>query len=163
MGFRFWVAADMLAQCSLIGQGCPGHHYCPHCDAHKENRHLPFELFKVKHPTNFWKLANDSDTMVETLWAINTGEDLGTKGRQPWKLTDEGLMACTLPCSDPDLARAAKPTSQAQGAAAPPAPAIPAQPQAASIGGGDLRQAKGRKGRKTVATCLLYTSDAADE
>jgi hypothetical protein len=161
VGFRFWVAADMLAQCSLIGQGCAGHHYCPHCDAHKENRHLPFELFKVKHPTNFWKLANDSDTMVETLWAINTGEDLGTKGRQPWKLTEEGLMACTLPCSDPDLARAAKPTSQAQGAAAPPAPAIPAQPQAASIGGGDLRQSKGRKGRKTVATAPVPVQPVA--
>jgi hypothetical protein len=148
VGLLFWVAADMLAQCSLIGQGCAGHHYCAHCDAHKENRHLPLELFKVKTPTNFWKLANDNDVMVETLWAINTLEDLETKGREPYRLSEEGLMACTLPCSDPDLARvaAAKPPSQAQAAAAP-APAVPArQPQAASIGGGELRAPKGRVG-----------------
>ena len=149
--FRFWVAADMLAQCSLIGQGCAGHHYCPHCDAHKENRHLPFELFKIKTPTNLWKLANDSDMMVETLWAINTCKDLGAKGRQPWDLTEEGLMACTLPCSDPALARAAKPPGPAQGAAAPPAPAVPAQPQAASICGGEMRQSKGPRARRRPA------------
>jgi hypothetical protein len=151
VGFLFWVAADMLAQCSLIGQGCAGHHYCAHCDAHKENRHLPFELFKVKSPTNFWKLANDNDIMVETLWAINTCEDLETKGRDPYGLTEDGLMACTLPC----LARvaAAKPPSQAQAAAAaaaaaaavPPAPAVPAQ-QAALKGASDLRQAKRPRG-----------------
>jgi len=149
--FRFWVAADMLAQCSLIGQGCAGHHYCPHCDAHKENRHLPFELFKVKERTNLWKLANDSDMMVETLWAINTCKDLGAKGRQPWDLTEEGLMACTLPCSDPALARAAKPPGPAQGAAAPLAPAVPAQPQAASICGGEMRPSKGPRARRRRA------------
>jgi hypothetical protein len=100
VGFRFWVAADMLAQCSLIEQGCAGHHYCRHCDTHKKNSgwHPPFELFKIKHPTIFWRLANDSDTMVEMLWAINTGEDLGTKGSQPWNWTEECLMVCTLPC-----------------------------------------------------------------
>jgi hypothetical protein len=152
VGFLFWVAADMLAQCSLIGQGCAGHRYCAHCDAHKENRHLPFELFKVKKAENFWKLANDNDIMVETLWAINTCEDLETKGRDPYGLTEDGLMACTLPCSDPDLARvaAAKPPSQAQAAAAaavPPAPAVPAQ-QAASKGESDLRRAKRIRGAK---------------
>jgi hypothetical protein len=154
VGLLFWVAADMLAQCSLIGQGCAGHHYCAHCDAHKENRHLPLELFKVKKATNFWKLANDNDVMVETLWAINTLEDLETKGRAPYSLTEEGLMACTLPCSDPALARvvAAKPPSQAQAAAAvPPAPAVPArQSQAASSGGSDLRPSKGNR-RQRVA------------
>ena len=99
--------------------------------------HLPFEMFKIKSPTNLGKLAKDSDMMVGTLWAINTCKDLGAKGRQPWDLTEEGLMACTLPCSDPDLARvaapaAAKPPSQAQAAA--PAPAVPArQPQASLL------------------------------
>jgi hypothetical protein len=78
---------------------------------------------------------------------INTLDDLETKGRDSYRLTDEGLKACTLPCSDPDLARvaAAKPPSQAQAATAtPPAPAIPArQPQVVSNGGGNLRATKG--------------------
>jgi hypothetical protein len=55
-------------------------------------------------------------------------------------------MACTLPCSDQDLARVAagKPPSQAHAAA--PAPAVPArQPQAASKGGGNLRAPKGKR------------------
>ena len=172
VGFKFWVAADMLAQCSLIGQGCAGHHYCAHCDAHKENRHLPFELFKVKTATNFWKLANDNDIMVETLWAINTCEDLETKGRDPYGLTEDGLRACTLPCLDPDLAcvAAAKPPSQAQAAAAaagPPAPAVPAQ-QAAPISVSDLRQPKRNKGARApslaapaVAVAMLTGQEAS--
>jgi hypothetical protein len=90
--------------------------------------------------------------MVETLWAINTCEDLETKGRDPYGLTEDGLMACTLPCLDPDLARvaAAKPPSQAAAAAAaavPPAPAVPAQ-QAAPKGVSDLRRAKGPRGAR---------------
>uniref|UniRef100_A0A7S0MB41 Uncharacterized protein n=1 Tax=Cryptomonas curvata TaxID=233186 RepID=A0A7S0MB41_9CRYP len=76
-----------------------------YCMAHKEDRHLPFELFKVKKSTNFWKLANDNDTKVETLWAINTGEDRQTNGGKMRKLTDVGLVACTLPCLDKELAR----------------------------------------------------------
>jgi hypothetical protein len=151
VGMRFWVAADMLAQCSLIGQGCAGHHYCAHCNAHKENRHLPFELFKVKKPTNFWQLANDNDTKVETLWAINTREDLGAKGCNPWQLTDEGLMACTLPCLDKELARVKAP-SRAQ-AAEPPRP-VPARPQAAPVVGGELRASKGAKKQCRTAAAV---------
>ena len=160
VGMRFWVAADMLAQCSLIGQGCAGHHYCAHCNAHKENRHLPFELFKVKKPTNFWQLANDNDTKVETLWAINTCEDLGAKGCNAWKLTDEGLMACTLPCLDKELARAKAPC-RAQ-AAEPPRP-VPARPQAAPVVGGELRASKGAgKPRRTAAAVAAAPVKSAD-
>jgi len=151
VALRFWVAADMLAQCSLIGQGCSGHSYCAHCHAHKENRHLPFELFMVEKPTNFWKLANDSDTKVETMWAINTCEDLGAKSGRPWGLTEEGLMACTLPCVDPSLSRAAAPPAPRRGPApaAPPAPAVPpAQPPASSNDQGDVRQRKGSKNQR---------------
>jgi hypothetical protein len=137
VGLRFWVAADMLAQCSLIGQGCAGHRYCAHCMAHKENRHLPFELFKVEKPTNFWQLANDNDTKVETLWAINTGEDRQTNSGQTRKLTDVGLTACTLPCLDKELARLCT---------QPAAPPV-IQPSAPVAG---LRAAK--KGKKAAAT-----------
>jgi len=131
VGISFWVAADMLAQCSLLGQGCAGHLYCAHCDAHKANRHLPFELVKVEQPTNFFELANSNDTKVETLWAINTCEDLGTGEQQPWNLTEEGLRGCTLPCMDPYLARvvAAPPKAQRSlsvRASAPPPP-LPVQ------------------------------------
>ena len=59
--------------------------------------HLPFELFKVEKPTNLWKLADDNDVKVETLWVINTYEDLETRGGQPYRLTEAGLTACTLP------------------------------------------------------------------
>jgi hypothetical protein len=118
VGFSFWVAADMLAQCSLIGQGCAGHHYCPHCDAHKDHRHLPFELIQVKVPTSFRKLADDYETKVETLWAINTCEDK-RKGCKPWSLTEVGMQHCTLPCIDTALARPA-----ATAAALQPSPQV---------------------------------------
>ena len=33
---RFWHAADMAAQCSVLGHGCAGDKYCAHCSAVKE-------------------------------------------------------------------------------------------------------------------------------
>jgi hypothetical protein len=93
MGISFWVAADMLAQCSLLEQGCAGHHDCAHRKAHQANRHLPFEpenSEKVEQPTNFFELANRNDNKVETLWAINACEDLGTGKQRPWNFTEEG-------------------------------------------------------------------------
>ena len=150
VGISFWIAADMLAQCSLLGQGCAGDRYCGHCDAHKANRHLPFELVKVEKPTNFFKLANDNDTKVEALWAINTCEDLGTGERQAWKLTEEGLRGCTLPCIDPALARV---VAAPRNAERPPAvqPAAP-PPPVASASMPSMRQGKGkRKGTAAAA------------
>ena len=41
---KFWFPADMAAQCAVIGHGCAGHHYCAHCMAHENERHLPYEL-----------------------------------------------------------------------------------------------------------------------
>ncbi len=44
-------------------------------------------MFKVKSLTTFWKLANENDVLVETLWVINTLKDLETKGREQYRLT----------------------------------------------------------------------------
>ena len=153
VGISIWIAADMLAQCSLLGQGCAGHSYCAHCDAHKANRHLPFELVQVEQPTNFFELANKNDTKVETLWAINTCEDLETGGQQPWNSTEEGLRGCTLPCMDPALARvvAAPPNAErplAVRAAAQPAPPPPVVP--VSVPGMRNKKAKRRGSSETA-------------
>ena len=145
VGISFWIAADMLAQCSLLGQGCAGHFYCAHCEAHKENRHLPFELVKVEKPTNFFKLANDNDTKVEALWAINTCEDLGTGERPPWKLTEEGLRGCTLPCTDPALARVVAAPPNALAGSPPAVQAAAPPPPVASAPMPGMRQEKGKK------------------
>jgi hypothetical protein len=165
VGFSFWVAADMLAQCSLIGQGCAGHHYCPHCDAHKDHRHLPFELVQVQVPTSFRKLADDYETKVETLWAINTCEDK-RKGCKPWNLTEVGMQHCTLPCIDPALARPAaaaalQPSPPSRiGATAPPAQA------ANSDKVGQMRKAKrgvGSKGKGAPAAAAPQQQPASQE
>ena len=95
VGIRFWVPADMLAQCSLLGQGCAGNLYCPHCSAHKATRHIPFELHRVKESVNFIKFADSVDMKAETLWTINTCEDRG----QNWKFSEEGLRFMTAPSS----------------------------------------------------------------
>ena len=96
VGIRFWVPADMLAQCSLLGQGCAGKHYCPHCNTHKDFRHIPFELRLVTERVNFRKYAEQLDLHAETLWSINTCEN----NRGPnWKLNEEGLRFMTEPSS----------------------------------------------------------------
>jgi hypothetical protein len=145
VGFSFWVAADMLAQCSLIGQGCAGNNYCPHCKAHRDDRHLPFELIRVQKPMSFRKLADDYETKVETLWAINTCEDEMTRRRKPWDFTEEGMQACTLQCTDSALARpvaAAEPSPPSRhGKTAPPA--LPANSDR-----GQMRPQKGQARKK---------------
>ena len=93
VGIRFWVPADMLAQCSLLGQGCAGNKYCAHCCTHKDVRHLPFELRLVTERVNFRKFADQLDLHAETLWSINTCSDRGPN----WKFTEEGLRFMTAP------------------------------------------------------------------
>ena len=164
VGISFWVAADMLAQCSLLGQGCAGHLYCAHCNAHKANRHLPFELVKVGQPTNFFELANSNDTKVETLWAINTCEDLGTGEQQPWNLTEEGLRGCTLPCMDPSLARVVAAPSNAQRPvsvrASAPSPPLPVQ--SAPVQANSKRNSKGKRKQVGVAPAPSQTMHEPD-
>jgi len=93
VGIRFWVPADMLAQCSLLGHGCAGKHYCAHCNTHKDRRHIPFELLLVKEPVNFCKFANQLDLHAETLWSINTCENRGPN----WNFNEEGMRFMTEP------------------------------------------------------------------
>lgn len=85
----FWHGADMAAQCAVLGHGCAGHHYCGHCNAHREQRHIPYTLLKVQEAINFKKLAEDHDMWPSTLHAINAGT-LAKGG-----LTEHGLQACT--------------------------------------------------------------------
>jgi hypothetical protein len=122
VGIRFWVPADMLAQCSLLGQGCAGKKYCAHCHTDKDARHIPFELRLVPELVNFRTFADQVDLHAETLWSINTCADRGPN----WKFTEQGLRFMTAPCNlviepQPPLATSgpgSKPGSQSQSALA---------------------------------------------
>jgi hypothetical protein len=96
VSLTFWHAADMAAQCSVLGHGCAGHHFCGHCNAHKEQRHVPYTLLKVQEAINFKQLAHDHDLWPSTLHAINAGTLVRMDG-----LTEHGLRACT---ADADFA-----------------------------------------------------------
>ena len=98
----FWVPADMAAQCALIGHGCGGHHYCAHCNAHEEERHLPYKLITVDEDISLQALAKKHDMHVRTLYAINAGKD--HKGIQ--NLTREGLRNSTA--MDPEAREQAR-------------------------------------------------------
>ena len=60
VGMRFFVPADMLTQCALLGQGCAGKNYCANCHAHRDSRHIPFELRVGKPPIQFSNLSEGS-------------------------------------------------------------------------------------------------------
>ena len=98
VSFRFWVPADMLAQCSIIGHGCSGNLYCPHCCAHKDFRHIPFELRRLDRAVNFREYAEEMEMHPETLWTINTCEDK----QHSWKYTEEMLKFMTAEFTEPE-------------------------------------------------------------
>lgn len=84
----FWLGADMAAQCAVLGHGCAGDHYCGHCNAHKSQRHIPYELRRVvDEAVSFQQLADKYDMFPSTLYALNAG----SKGGQ----TEHGLRSCT--------------------------------------------------------------------
>ena len=85
----FWHAADMAAQCSVLGHGCADNEYCGHCSAHRNNRHIPYELILVKEAVNFQHLADRYDLFPSTLFAVNAGME-GKGGP-----TELGLRAST--------------------------------------------------------------------
>ena len=72
---KFWSPADMAAQCAILGHGCAGHHYCAHCMAHADERHLPYALRTMDEDTNFSALAHELDMHPKTLFALNTRVD----------------------------------------------------------------------------------------
>ena len=72
---KFWSPADMAAQCAILGHGCAGHHYCAHCMAHADERHLPYALRTLDEDTNFSALAHELDMHPKTLFALNTRVD----------------------------------------------------------------------------------------
>ena len=90
VSLTFWHAADMAAQCAVLGHGCAGHNFCGHCNVHKEQRHVPYTLLKVQKAINFKQLADDHDLWPSTLHAINAGTLVRLGG-----LTEHGLQACT--------------------------------------------------------------------
>ena len=156
VGIRFWVPADMLAQCSLLGQGCAGKQYCAHCNAHKDTRHIPFELRLVPERVNFRKLADELDLHADTLWSINTSADQG----ENWKFNEEGLRFMTAPSDlvvsqpEPASAKAAKASGASAGKAPAKRAAVPEKPAApASIL---------RAGKKSRAQPKPAASSAAD-
>ena len=99
----FWHGGDMASQCAVLGQGCAGHLYCGHCNAHKEQRHIPYALLRVQEAINFKQLAEDHDMWPRTLHAINAGT-LAKGG-----LTEHGLQACT---ADADFSAEAEEAEQ---------------------------------------------------
>ena len=88
----FFLAADMAALCAVVGHGCAGHHYCSHCMAHADERHLPYELVTTKEDTTLQAMAHEYDMHARTLYAINARVD--HKDVQP--LTRDGLRASTV-------------------------------------------------------------------
>jgi len=171
VGIRFWVPADMLAQCSLLGQGCAGNLYCPHCSAHKETRHIPFELRLVEKSVNFRKFADSVDMKAETLWTINTCEPSQDR-RSNWRFSEEGLRFMTAPSSlvvqVPSAPAAPKGSGgssgcknsgkvQGKAAAVQNGPAVPAHAPS-TIG----KATKKRQSKKNKATPKPAVSSAAD-
>ena len=88
---KFVFAADMAAQCAVIGHGCAGNHYCAHCMAHEKDRHLPYVLVTTDEETTLQAMAHRYDMHARTLYAINTRQD--HKGVQI--LTVDGLRNST--------------------------------------------------------------------
>ena len=99
VGLTFWHGADMAAQCAVLGHGCAGHNYCGHCNAHKEERHIPYELHKVQTDINFQQLATSFDMFPKTLYAINAASLDST---DVLKLSEDGLRACTRVSNIPE-------------------------------------------------------------
>ena len=118
VAIKLWLPADMAAQCAVIGHGCGGHHYCAHCIAHEEERHLPYSLITVDEDISLQALAKKHDMHARTLYAINAAKD--HKGVQ--RLTREGLRNSTA--MDPESrararARALEPQLEEAGARRP--------------------------------------------
>jgi hypothetical protein len=136
---NLWVPADMAAQCALIGHGCGGHHYCAHCNAHEEERHLPYKLILVDEDISLQALAKKHDMHARTLYAINAGKD--HKGVQ--NLTREGLRNSTAmdrEARERERARALEPQLEEDGARRPEkrARAVPVakeEPDSLMLGG----------------------------
>ena len=115
------LAADMAALCAIIGHGCAGHHYCAHCMAHSDERHLPYALVTTEEKTTFQAMAHKYDMHPRTLYAINARKD--HKGVQ--NLTREGLSnstaldaaaraAAQVPEAVPEVAGPRRPTKKAK-------------------------------------------------
>ena len=159
VGIRFWVPADMLAQCSLLGQGCAGKQYCAHCNAHKDTRHIPFELRLVPERVNFRKLADELDLHADTLWSINTAAERGGN----WKFNEQGLRFMTAPSelvvSEPVPATGAPAKAPASGASAGKAKgksaAVPKKPaaSASTLRAGKKSKAKPKPAASSAADC----------
>ena len=88
---NFIFGGDMAAQCAVFGHGCAGNHYCGHCMAHEEDRHLPYVLVTTDEKISLQAMAHKYDMHARTLYAINTRQD----HRKVQILTAEGLRNST--------------------------------------------------------------------
>ena len=88
---RFIFCGDMAAQCAVFGHGCAGNHYCGHCMAHEEDRHLPYVLVTTDEDTSLQAMAHKYDMHARTLYAINTRQD----HKEVQILTSDGLRNST--------------------------------------------------------------------
>jgi len=141
VGLRFWHAGDMASQCAVLGHGCAGDHYCGHCMAHKEERHIPYALVRVPKAISFQKLASEYDMFPRTLREIN----LGSQGK--FGLTETGLRSCTANASFEDS------DSEAEEEAEPGS--APVQPAATGLRGRGPAARGAPKARKVVkGVCL---------
>ena len=149
---RFWLAADMAAQCAAIGHGCAGHHFCAHCYALQDERHLPYTLVTVAERTNFKAFAHEHDMHAKTLFAINTRED----PERVQALTMEGMRQTTAmgAVARAQMERAAATQDDSGGARRKPA-----QPKHAPVDKGDpdehvLKRLVGwRSGHEHTCSC----------
>ena len=88
---NFIFGGDMAAQCAVFGHGCAGNHYCGHCMAHEEDRHLPYVLVTTDEDTSLQAMAHKYDMHARTLYAINTRQD----HKEVQILTSDGLRNST--------------------------------------------------------------------
>ena len=73
MGIKFAFAADMAALAGVYGHGCSGgNHFCIDCNIHKNQRNIPYELFKTKEPTTVGALASRFNSRPSLLAALNS-------------------------------------------------------------------------------------------
>jgi hypothetical protein len=95
---EFWWPADMMAQCALLGHGCAGDNFCPHCNTTRGLRSFPFAMHRVDNITNFLSLADEFDMFPRTLHGINASQCTDWTGAG-FRLSEEGFRTMTVEAS----------------------------------------------------------------
>jgi hypothetical protein len=72
MGIEFVVAADMMALSGLLGHGCCEGNFCLNCNAHKNERNIPYELVRVNNATTVKEMLKEYDVSFNLFRALNS-------------------------------------------------------------------------------------------